>query len=46
MLETEGVIDISYFPQLKAVCVDESLKITHEFCVVFDEDLPEFQYVL
>ena len=46
MLETEGVTYISYLPQLKAVCVDESLKITHEFCVVFDKDLPEFKYVL
>jgi xylulokinase len=29
--------------QLKAVCVDEQLTITHEFSVAFDEDLPEFK---
>lgn len=31
--------------QLKAVCVDEQLTITHEFSVEFDKDLPEFKFV-
>lgn len=31
--------------QLKAVCVDEQLLITHEFSVDFDKELPEFKFV-
>ena len=29
--------------QLKAVCVGRELTVTHEFCVVYDKDLPEFK---
>jgi len=28
--------------QLKVVCIDNALAITHEFSVLFDTDLPEF----
>ena len=31
--------------QLKAVCIDEQLRITHEYSVDFDDDLPEFKSV-
>ena len=28
--------------QLKVVCIDSTLAITHEFSIDFDKDLPEF----
>ena len=31
--------------QLKVVCIDNDVKITHEFSVVFDSELPEFGYI-
>ena len=40
------MIQASPSPQLKVVCVDDSLNITYEHCIVFDTALPEFEYVM
>lgn len=29
--------------QLKAVCIDKELQVTHEYNVVFDEQLPQYK---
>lgn len=31
--------------QLKAVCIDDTLVVTHQYSVVFDSDLPEFRTI-